>query len=52
MGRWGGVPVGCGVGLIAEGGHWEGAFGGAFLGGVIGLVGGACAAVYVYRKNK
>ena len=52
----GGMPVGCGLGLIVDGithrGGMGGAFGGAFLGVLVGLVGGACAAVYVFRKNK
>ena len=48
----GGMPVGCGLGLIANRGDFGGIIGGTFMGGCVGIVGGACAAVYVYRKNK
>ena len=47
----GGIPVGCGIGLIIEQGG-PGSFVGAFLGGLIGIVSGLIAAVYVFKKNK
>jgi hypothetical protein len=52
----GGIPAGCGVGLILDGithqGGMGGVFVGAFLGGLIGILGGLIAAVYIYKKNK
>jgi hypothetical protein len=33
-------------------GGMGGAGGGTFAGGLLGVVGGACAAVYEFRKNK
>ena len=51
----GGAPVGCTIGLLVGGKSYGGlgvALVGTVVGGLVGIIGGVCVAVFLYRKNK